>query len=122
MLEGPSQILWFIVATVFVPGIALLVLSRSASPGAPRAAADRRRGTARTLGLVFVVATGLITLYLLPALTSGPRGGGLGSMGDPLGALLLLGYVFVLAPVAVITAVTFAVLEALGRRRARHRV
>nr|MCU0761245.1 hypothetical protein [Steroidobacteraceae bacterium] len=65
---------------------------------------------------------GLITLYLLPALTSGPRGGGLGSMGDPLGALLLLGYVFVLAPVAVITAVTFAVLEALGRRRARHRV
>jgi hypothetical protein len=121
MLAGPAEGMGFILATVFAPGIALLVIAGSRFAKWTRVDVGRLRRIEHGLGLTFVLATGLLCLYLLPVLTSGPRSGGLGSIGDPLGAFLMLGYVFVLAPFAVVTSAVLGFLHIVLWRRSKHR-
>jgi hypothetical protein len=119
MLTGPAGMFWFVFAAVFMPGVGLLVLASSRLARASRVDAPQLRGVAHKLGMACIAATGVLGLYLLPSLLDGPRAGGLGSMGDPLGAFLMLGYVFVLAPVALLATATIALLYAMRWRRAR---
>lgn len=121
MLTGPAGVFWFVFATVFLPGVALLALSGSRLAQSPRIASAQLRGVARKLGIAFIAATGMLGLYLLPRLLDGPRAGGLGSMGDPLGAILMLGYIFVLAPFALLAAATIGLLCAVRWQRTRRR-
>ena len=119
MLSEPSGILWFVVAAVYLPGVGLLLLARFGFLRSSWVGADRLRGTARKLGITFVALTGLLGLYLLPVLMDGPRSGGLGSGGDPFGALLMLGYVFVIAPLAVIASAIVGIVYLFQRQRSR---
>lgn len=119
MLSEPSGILWLVVATVYAPGVGLLLLAKFGFPRSTAAGADRLRGTARKLGITFVALTGLLGLYLLPVLMDGPRSGSLGSGGDPFGAFLMLGYVFVLAPLAVIVSAIVGIVYLVRRQRYR---
>ncbi len=119
MLSEPSGILWFVVAAVYLPGVGLLLLARFGFSRSCRGGADSLRGTARKLGIAFVALTGLLGLYLLPVLMDGPRSGGLGSGGDPFGALLMLGYVFVIAPLAVIASIIVGIVYLVRRQRFR---
>jgi hypothetical protein len=121
MLAEPAGVLWFVVITVFMPGVGLLVLAGSRFAGSPRGGSAGLRSVSRTLGIAFIAATALLGLYLLPRLLDGPRAGGLGSTGDPLGAILSLGYIFVLAPFAVLTLASIGIVHALRWRRARRR-
>lgn len=121
MLGEPAGVLLFVVLTVLVPGVLLLMLARSRFAGPARGGSSQLRGATRALGIAFIAATGLLGLYLLPRLLDGPRAGGLGSMGDPLGAILMLGYIFVIAPFALLTSASLAVVHALRWRRERRR-
>jgi hypothetical protein len=117
MFTEPAGVLWFIAATVLAPGLWLLLLAAREFTTSSQVASQRLQRLARRLGLTFVVLTLVLALYLLPVLLEGSRGGGLGSMGDPLGAFLILGYVFVLAPLAVLTAATISVVYGVRKRR-----
>ena len=110
MLAEPIGILWLVVATMGVPGLGLLLLARFGFAERSMQRADGLRRTLRRTGLAAVILTGFLILYLLPRLIDGPRSGGLGSMGDPLGALLMLGYLFVLAPLTLVTSAFLGVL------------
>jgi hypothetical protein len=119
MFAEPAGIMWFVVATVLAPGVGLLFLARFGFAPSSSMSSPRLQRVSRRLGLTFIVLTLALALYLLPALLDGPRRGGLGSMGDPLGAFLILGYVFVVAPLAVLTAATIAVMCRVQKRRTR---
>lgn len=121
MLAEPAGVFWFVMLTVFMPGVGLLALASARRARTPHVVTARLRGAARALGTTFVAATGLLGLYLLPRLLDGPRAGGLGSMGDPLGGLLMLGYVFVLAPLALLAVATIGVICAVRWQRTRRR-
>jgi hypothetical protein len=119
MLTAPAGILWFVGITLLLPGVGLLLLARLGFTPVSRVSAPGLRSIAQKLGLTFVLLTCALALYLLPVLLDGPRSGGLGSMGDPLGAFLMLGYIFVLAPLALIASTTVAVLYAVRRQQAQ---
>lgn len=116
MITESAGIMAFIAATVLAPGIGLLLLAQLGFTTSLRVGSPRLQVVARRLGLTFVVLTLALALYLLPVLLNGSRGGGMGSMGDPLGAFLVLGYVFVLAPLAVLALLTFVVLYVVRKR------
>jgi hypothetical protein len=116
MFTEPAGIMMFLAATVFAPGVGLLLLARLGFTAPSGLESPRLQRTARRLGLTFIVLTLALALYLLPVLLNGSRGGGMGSMGDPLGAFLMLGYVFVLAPLAVMALLTFVVLHVVRKR------
>lgn len=116
MFTEPAGIMVFLAATVFAPGVALLLLARIGFATPSGLESPRLQRIARRLGLTFVVLTLALGLYLLPVLLNGSRGGGMGSMGDPLGAFLVLGYVFVLAPLAVMALLTIVVVYVVRRR------
>lgn len=119
MFTEPAGIMMFLAATVFAPGVGLLLLAKLGFTTTSGMESPRLQRIARRLGLTFVALTLALALYLLPVLLNGSRGGGMGSMGDPLGAFLVLGYVFVLAPLAVLTAAAIAVVYLLLKRRTR---
>ena len=119
MLSEPSGILWLVVAAIYMPGVGLLLLAKFGFSRSTAVGADRLRGIARKLGIAFVALTGLLCLYLLPVLMDGPRSGGLGSAGDPFGAFLMMGYLFVLAPLAVIASVIVGIVYLVQRQRTR---
>lgn len=106
MLAEPTGIVWLVLAAMGVPGIGLLLFARFGFAARSMQRADGLRRALRRTGLAVVILTGFLILYLLPRLIDGPRSGGLGSVGDPLGAFLMLGYLFVPA------SLTFAVAEA----------
>jgi hypothetical protein len=117
MFTEPAGIMGFIVATVLAPGVGLLLLAQLGFTTSSRVGSPRLQVVARRLGLTFVVLTLALALYLLPVLLNGSRGGGMGSMGDPLGAFLMLGYVFVLAPLAVMALLTIVVFYVVWNRK-----
>ena len=119
MLSEPSGILWLVVAAVYMPGVGLLLLARFGFLRSSWVGADRLRASARKLGITFVVLTGLLGLYLLPVLMDGPRSGGLGSGGDPFGAFLMLGYMFVITPLALIASAVVGIVYLVQRQRSR---
>lgn len=122
MLTEPAGILWFVAATVLAPGVGLLLLARHGFATSSGTDSPQLRRVAQRLGVTFVVLTMALALYLLPVLLNGPRGGGLGSMGDPLGAFLMLGYVFVVAPLSVVIFLAIITVDAVRRRRPERRV
>jgi hypothetical protein len=116
MFTEPAGIMLFLAATVFAPGVGLLLLAKHGFTTISGMQSLRLQRIARRLGLTFIVLTLALALYLLPVLLNGSRGGGMGSMGDPLGAFLVLGYVFVLASLAVMALLTFVVLYVVRKR------
>lgn len=109
MPSGPTGVLWFVTGTMGLPGLGLLLLARSGFTTRPTPRADGLRRIIRRVGLTALILTGLLTFYLLPVLIDGPRSGGLGSMGDPFGALLMLGYLFVLAPLTLLASTALVI-------------
>lgn len=117
MLAGPTGVLWLVVGTMGLPGLGLLLLARYGFAPASALRADGLRSAIRKVGISAVGLTGVLTLYLLPILFDGPRSGGLGSMGDPFGALLMLGYLFVLAPLILLTSAILGIAYWVRRQR-----
>jgi hypothetical protein len=121
MLSEPTGVLWFVVGTMGLSGLGLLLARYGFAP-ASALPANGLRGAIRNVGVSAVILTGVLTLYLLPILIDGPRSGGLGSMGDPFGALLMLGYLFVLAPLTLLASAILGIVYWVRRQRDGHSI
>jgi hypothetical protein len=104
-----------IVAAIAAPGAIMLTISKNRSASS-NAASTRR--LASCLGWIdlFLAASYAFVMILLTAWSSGP--GGLGSQGNPLAAVVMLGYAFVIAPIAWFTLLGIGIAWWSSRRRA----
>jgi hypothetical protein len=103
-----------IVTAIAVPGAILLAMSRgratSSSETSTQRMASRLGWTALALAASYVLVMALLT-----AGSSGP--GGLGSQGNPLAAIMMLGYAFVVAPIAWLVLFGVGIAWWTSRRR-----
>lgn len=86
-----------VIAGIATPGAILLAFARGYSTSSSQASTQR---LASRLGWMVLAgaASYALAMTLLTVRASGP--GGLGSQGNPLAAVVMLGYVFVIAPLA----------------------
>jgi hypothetical protein len=86
-----------IVTAIAVPGAILLAMSRGRSVSPSQTSTQRLASRLGWIALA-LAASYVLVMALLTAGSSGP--GGLGSQGNPLAAIAMLGYAFVVAPIA----------------------
>jgi hypothetical protein len=86
---------------LWLPGVILVAISTLVyrQPRLQQYAVERR--ATQLAGIAFVVTASLMIAWLL-ALGLSPQSGGLGSMGNPLGAIALLLAVHVVVPLALV--------------------
>lgn len=84
-----------VIAAIAIPGAIMLAIARGTATSSNQASAQ---GLASRLGWIALAgaASYALAMTLLTVGSSGP--GGLGSQGNPLAAVVMLGYAFVIAP------------------------
>jgi hypothetical protein len=115
-----NELYGYLVSTflaIVVPGVAFLFASRARFARWRVDATLREDKSASFLGWLFIAlaCSFLLLMQLMTAGSSGP--GGLGSQGNPLAVLVLLGYAFVVAPAAWILLIVFVIAWAIARAK-----
>jgi hypothetical protein len=117
MTDDVSTLIALTFLGLAVPGVLLVVLAKARFArfrGDPRRADDRLASVVGWLIVVFALAF----LLLMNFVTGAPSGsGGLGSQGNPLAALVLLACGYIIAPMAWLVLIGFAVAAILRRWR-----
>lgn len=103
-----------IVTAIAVPGAIMLAMSRGGAASASEISTRRLASLLGWISLALAVSY-VLTMALLTAGSSGP--GGSGSQGNPLAALAMLGYAFVVAPIAWLMLFGVAIAWWTSRRR-----
>jgi hypothetical protein len=114
-----AAVVWLIALAVALPGFFLLMLARFVLANDMHS----RRGLARaasTFGWLLIALTAAFFLYIQLMLGTRNGPGGLGSQGNPFAVVIMLAYVFILAPAAWITLAIFAWISWRSRRRLPH--
>jgi hypothetical protein len=116
-VEFNGLVAW-ITVTMLVPGLSLLLLAHYgfAQVRDERALVEQRR--LKRVGNLLAASACAFYLLLFVMVNVASGGRTMGSMGNPLGAMLVLGYAFLGAPFALIVFVVM-LLRYFLRRRAR---
>lgn len=102
---------------VLAPGLCLVALAKYGYRKVPSSRRRMRKDTVAQIGWTYIALACAFFLYIQMILGGSNGPGGLGSMGNPLGVVVVLGFTFVVGPVATIVFVAVVVGYMIARNR-----
>ena len=115
-----ADVVCLVALTLLAPGVCLVLLAKFAYPKVPPMRRGFTANHVARLGWVFVLLACVFLLYVQMSFGGSNGPGGLGSFGNPIGALAILAFAFVVGPLASIVFVVILAAFMLNRRRARN--
>lgn len=97
-----AEVVGLVALTVLAPGLCLVALAKFGYTKIPATRKRLKRNTVAGLGWSYILLACVFFLYVQMLVGSSNGPGGLGSLGNPLGAIAILGFAFVVGPVASI--------------------